>query len=88
MIVIARTDTYTIFKKRNQRYAVKRNATRQWLHGDEKVAVLLAHNLAPTTTVRAPEHPERPDGSAPDVGAPGEGGPIPEEGTGADGLPE
>jgi hypothetical protein len=61
MMIVARTDTYTIYKKRNQRFAVRKNATREWLHGGEKVAVLLAHNLVPAPTVRAPEHPEIPD---------------------------
>jgi hypothetical protein len=88
MIVIARTDTYTIYKKRNQRYAVKKNATREWLHGGDKVAVLLAHNLVPTPTVRAPEHPEAPAAEASAVRAgetpaepsaePGAGGDAPE----------
>jgi hypothetical protein len=62
MIVVARTESYTIFKKRSQRFAVRRNATREWLHGGDKVAVLLAHNLVPNPTVRAPEHPEAPSG--------------------------
>ena len=61
MIVIKRTDTYTIYKKRNQRYAVRRNDSKEWLHGEDKVAVLLAHNLVPGPTVRAPEHPEAPE---------------------------
>jgi hypothetical protein len=65
MIVVARTDTYTIYKKRNQRFAVRKNSTREWLHGGEKIAVLLAHNLVPAPTVRAPEHPEIPDAEAP-----------------------
>jgi hypothetical protein len=61
MIVIARTDTYTIYRKRNQRYAVRKNSTKEWLHGEEKVAVLLAHNLVLAPTFRAPAHPEVPD---------------------------
>jgi hypothetical protein len=61
MIVIARTDTYTIYRKRNQRYAVRKNANKEWLHGADKVAVLLAHNLVTGPTVRAPAHPEVPE---------------------------
>jgi hypothetical protein len=64
MIVVARTDSYTIFKKRNQRFAVRRNATREWLQGGDKAAVLLAHNLVPNPTIRAPDHPEAPSGDA------------------------
>ena len=67
MIVVTRTDTYTIYRKRNQRYAVKKNDTKQWLAGDEKVAVLLAHSLVLPQTVQAPDHPEPP------VAAEGEG---------------
>jgi len=60
MQVVARTDEYTIYKKRNQRYAVL-NKDREWVRGDDKVAVLLAHNLIEVPTPKAPEHPEEPE---------------------------
>lgn len=60
MQVVTRTDEYTIYKKRNQRYAV-RNKDREWVRGDDKVAVLLAHNLIAAPTPKAPEQPEEPE---------------------------
>ncbi len=42
MKVIASTDEYTIYQKRSGRHGV-RNANRQWVNGDEKVAILLEH---------------------------------------------
>lgn len=63
MQVVTRTDEYTIYKKRNQRYAV-RNKDREWVRGDDKVAVLLAHNLIEAPTPKAPEQPEEPEAAA------------------------
>jgi hypothetical protein len=63
MKVVARTDEYTIYKKRNQRHAV-RNKDKQWVRGDEKVAVLLAHNLIEAPTPKAPEPAEAPESEA------------------------
>jgi hypothetical protein len=59
MQIVARTNDYTIYKKRNQRYAV-RNKERQWVRGDDKVAVLLAHNLVVAPVPKGPEQPEVP----------------------------
>ena len=59
MKVVTRTDEYTIYKKRNQRYAV-RNKEKQWVRGDDKVAILLAHNLVAAPVPKGPEHPEEP----------------------------
>lgn len=63
MKVVTRTGEYTIYKKRNQRYAV-RNAARQWVRGEDKVAVLLAHNLIEAPVPKAPDHPEAPEAEA------------------------
>lgn len=63
MKVVARTDEYTIYKKRNQRHAV-RNKDKQWVRGDEKVAVLLAHNLIEAPAPKAPEPVEAPETEA------------------------
>lgn len=70
MQVVTRTDEYTIFKKRNQRYAV-RNKDREWVRGDDKVAVLLAHNLIEAPVPKSPDQPEEPEAveAAADEGA-------------------
>lgn len=57
MQVVTRTDEYTIYKKRNQRYAV-RNKDKQWVRGDDKVAILLSHGLIQAPPPKAPEEPE------------------------------
>ncbi len=58
MKVVTRTGDYTIYKKRNQRYAV-RDKNRQWVRGDDKAAILLAHNLMPIKPqLKAPDVPE------------------------------
>jgi len=60
MKMVAKTDEYTIYQKRNQRYSV-RNGARQWVNGDEKVAILTQHKLieikAPKKAEPAPEAP-------------------------------
>lgn len=68
MKVVARTGDYTIYKKRNQRYAV-RNKDKQWVRGEDKVAILLAHNLVAPPAPQAPDHPEPAAGDAPAEGA-------------------
>jgi hypothetical protein len=64
MIVVTRTGEHTIYKKRNQRYAVRDDKTKQWVRGDDKVAILLAHNLIEASVPKAPEHPEEPEALA------------------------
>ena len=54
MKVIAKTDEYTIYQKRNERYAVK-SAAKAWVNGDEKVAILLEHKLIDVAAPKAPE---------------------------------
>ncbi len=66
MKVIARTDEYTIYQKRNERYAVKDSA-RAWVNGDAKVAILLEHKLIEAPTPKAPE-PEPVEESAAEAG--------------------
>jgi hypothetical protein len=53
MQVVTRTGEYTIYRKRNQRYAV-RNKAKQWVRGDDKVAILLAHSLLEAPVPKAP----------------------------------
>ncbi len=54
MKVIATTDEYTIYQKRNERYAV-RKSDRSWVNGEDKVAILLEHSLIKAPPVKAPE---------------------------------
>lgn len=67
MKVIAKTDEYTVYQKRNERYAV-RNANRQWVNGADKVAILLEHKLVTAPKPKAPE-PE-PEAEAAEADAP------------------
>ena len=58
MKVVIRTDEYTVYQRRDQRYAVK-DASKAWVNGDAKVAILVQHDLiqaAPPAV--APEEPE------------------------------
>ena len=54
MKVVAKTDEYTIYQKRNERYGVK-DADRNWVNGDAKVAILLEHKLIEAPVSKAPE---------------------------------
>ena len=54
MKVIAKTDEYTIYQKRNERYGVK-GADHSWINGDAKVAILLEHKLIEAPVPKAPE---------------------------------
>lgn len=63
MKVIAKTDEYTIYQKRNERYAVQ-DAKRAWVNGDAKVAILLEHKLVEAPKVKAPEPEPEPAAEA------------------------
>jgi hypothetical protein len=67
--VVTRSDGYTIYRKRNQRYGV-RNKDKQWVRGDDKVAILLAHNLLQAAVPQAPDQPEEPPAETAESGAP------------------
>lgn len=54
MKTVKKTAEYTIYQKRNNRYAVK-GANANWLNGEEKVAILLAENLIKLTQPATPE---------------------------------
>ena len=71
MKVIAKTDEYTVYQKRNERYAV-RNNDRKWVNGEDKVAILLEHKLITAPPQKAPE-PE-PEAETAEAEAPAEGG--------------
>ncbi len=67
MKVIAKTDEYTIYQKRNERYAVQ-GANRAWVNGEAKVAILLEHKLIEAPAPKAPE-PEVEETAAEDEAA-------------------
>ena len=56
MKVVASTDEYTIYQRRDGRYAVKNN-NKAPVNGDEKVAILLQHDLIKAPPPPAPEEP-------------------------------
>lgn len=61
------TDNYTIFKKKNNRYAVK--ASNGWVNGDEKVKILVSEKLItvalPKVEAAAPAEESAPVEEAP-----------------------
>jgi len=74
MKVVASTDEYTIYQRRDGRYAVK-GADRKAINADAKVAILLQHELITAPAPKAPE-PEAPAEEAPAEEA---GEPVAEE---------
>ena len=63
MKAIKKTAEYTIYQKRNNRYAVK-GANAQWLNGDDKVKVLLAEALIKLSVAAPVEAPAEEDAPA------------------------
>lgn len=70
---VKRTEEHIIYRKRNQRYAVRRRSTKEWVLGEEKVAVLLANGLMEPPARKAAE-PAAPEAGADAEGAPAEQG--------------
>ena len=54
MKVVVKNDEYTIYQRRDGRYAVE-GADKKPVNGDEKVAILVANELIPVTLPAAPE---------------------------------
>ena len=54
---VKKTAEYTVYQKRNNRYAVQ-DANKKWINGDEKVKILLAEDLVKVTAPSAKEEPE------------------------------
>ena len=54
MKLVTRTDDYTIYQRRDSRYAVL-GANKTAINGDEKVAILLKHELVKAPEVKQPE---------------------------------
>jgi len=63
MKVVARTDEYTIYQKRSERYAVQ-DSGKGWVNGDAKVAILLQHKLIEAPQPKAPEPEPEPEAAA------------------------
>ena len=85
MKVVARTDEYTIYQKRSERYAVKssgkssgKDSDKGWVNGDAKVAILLQHKLIEAPTPKAPEPEPEPE-AAPEAASEEEGAASAEE---------
>jgi hypothetical protein len=62
MKVVLRNDEYTIYQRRDGRYAVE-GADKKAINGDEKVAILVANDLIKAALPAAPE-PEPVEGSS------------------------
>ena len=54
MKLVTRTDDYTIYQRRDSRYAVQ-GVNKAPINGDEKVAILLKHELVKAPEVKQPE---------------------------------
>jgi hypothetical protein len=54
MKAVASTDEYTVYQRRDGRYAVK-GADKKPINGDAKVAILLQHDLIKAPAPKAPE---------------------------------
>ena len=69
MKVVAKTGEYTVYKKRNERFAVK-GANQRFINGDAKVAILLEHKLIEAPKVKAPAAAEETAPAAAEETAP------------------
>jgi hypothetical protein len=63
MKLVTRTDDYTIYQRRDSRYAVQ-GANKTPINGDEKVAILLKHELVKAPEVKQPEPEPEPEAEA------------------------
>ncbi|MEQ8517201.1 MAG: hypothetical protein RIC38_16505 [Chromatocurvus sp.] len=73
MTLVKKTDEYSIYKRGDDRFAVK-NAHRMPVNGDDKVAILLQEGLIAAPAVKAPEpepEVEATEAEAEDTGAAG-----------------
>jgi hypothetical protein len=64
MKAVVSTDQYTIYRKRNDRYAV-RDAARAWVNGESKTMILAEHGLITLAAAKAPPPAEAPAAEAP-----------------------
>ncbi len=63
MKVVVKNDEYTIYQRRDGRYAVE-GADKKPINGDEKVTILAANELIAVTLPAAPEEEAAPEGAA------------------------
>ena len=63
MKVVVTNDEYTIYQRRDGRYAVE-GADKKPINGDEKVTILLANELISVTPPAAPEEEAAPEDEA------------------------
>ena len=56
MKTVKKTAEYTVYKKRNDRFAVK-GANKAWINGEEKTKILLAEDLIKVSAPSAKEEP-------------------------------
>ncbi len=54
MKVVLKTDEYTIFQRRDERYAVK-DANKAWVNGDAKIRILVEHKFIEGAVPKQPE---------------------------------
>jgi hypothetical protein len=78
MKVIASTDEYTIYQRRDGRYAVK-GADKKPINAEAKVAILLQHELIVAPEPKAPEAEEAADEAVEEAAAEAEGEEAAEE---------
>jgi hypothetical protein len=63
--VVAKTDEYTIYQRRDERFAVQ-NSERSWVNGDAKVAILVEHKLIDVAAPKPAPEPEPAPESEPE----------------------
>jgi hypothetical protein len=68
MKLVKKTADYSIYRRGDDRYAVK-DAQKQPVNGDDKTAILLAEGLITAPAPKAPEPEEEPAEAAAEEGA-------------------
>jgi hypothetical protein len=90
MKAVVKTDEYTIYQRRDERYAVE-GANKKSINGDEKAAILSKHELIkvtlPAPVEEAVEEVEEVEAEAPAAEAPAEEAPSAEEAPAAEEEP-
>jgi hypothetical protein len=90
MKAVVKTDEYTIYQRRDERYAVE-GVNKKSINGDEKAAILSKHELIkvtlPAPVEEAVEEVEEVEAEAPAAEAPAEEAPSAEEAPAAEEEP-
>lgn len=58
MKLVKKTDKYTVYQKRSDRYAVK-DSEKKWVLGDDKVAILIEEGLMKKPEPKPEPEPEQ-----------------------------